>query len=148
MSVDFCDRAECARRVVTSDDLAFLDEGRAHLPSHDIAKLRTPLQVMETPEMEVAIRDALRRCRTRFQGLQNIESRLDPPVISRVVSQIRFANGRSDSDSEQSSDSDPSMYEPEESDARPPSCSVCYRGLTQPCWYCATCRPGKVQSTP
>lgn len=131
---------------MTADDLAFLDERRPHLPSHDIAKLRTPLQVMEIPEVEAAIRDALRRCRTRFQGLRNIEARLDPPVVSRVVSQIRFANGRSTSDSEQSSDSEPSMYEAEESDARPPSCSVCFRGLTQPCWYCVTCRPGKVQS--
>lgn len=106
--MDFCADSRCYSEAVTRSDLE-----NAHLPTHDLVKIRTNIQWHDLDGLKNSALEVLKQWRL-------------PPA---PTSNIQAAD-----DNEK-----PSTEDEETQPERPTHCFACRTIVTQPYWYCTLC---------
>lgn len=142
--MDLCGSPECIADEVTREDLA-----KAHLPHHDLVKVRRVIFTRQFGKMDRAAKEALERARAAFEVDETAESEesddensddesgnkesdhltLPTPVTPKRLSIQSIAQRRGSVFTQTNVNTDGK-----------PTCAVCKEKVTQPCWYCVQCQ--------
>ncbi|KAJ6618743.1 hypothetical protein B0H10DRAFT_1794829 [Mycena sp. CBHHK59/15] len=111
-TVDFCDTPSCSTVKVAVSDHHVLSQ-RAHLPTHDVMKLR---RVVHLRQFGKTYREAKRALAKARQFFPSVEDDADANAIEKYH-ESRAPIPRDSS----------------------PKCAACDIPVTQPCWFCVQC---------
>jgi hypothetical protein len=163
-TVDFCSTPDCLAHRVMRDDMQ-----KAHLPHHDLMKVRRVVHTRLFGKTYREAKEALKHARTFFKPTQPgmraqpeapSESESDtedeeghPPVIVQAKRMSRIPtlavaipnSSRRDSTYIPGAENPLSMYPTSAVSTAPnagfsgPLCCACDKPVSQPCWYCVQC---------
>ncbi|KAI0951411.1 hypothetical protein AcW1_008459 [Taiwanofungus camphoratus] len=110
-TVDLCEDGRCLSAAVELEQRP--DLSSPHLPSHDIFKVRAVAHQREFGKLDLAARNALKRARDAFTSAASV----DYEKSMEAKSEDRRLNVSK----------------------RSPTCIVCSKLVSQPCWHCIIC---------
>lgn len=144
---DFCDKPECiASTIKTGDDLS-----SAHLPTHDIVKIRSP--ILHDREIGKVLREAkagLERAKNLLLEVVNQKRLKTEEKLRGKVRMVEAGDGK-DKDERVSMKLAPAIREAISSDSKSqdevdmPRCLRCRKPVSLPCMYCIDC-PGALSA--
>jgi hypothetical protein len=154
-SVDFCETQGCIDHRLIRDDML-----KAHLPHHDLMKVRRVVHLREFGTTYRNAKEALKNARTIFKSSSSStdpdtdsESEADTededghaPASAKRLSRIpalaisipQQATPAALSSAHPATAVSTSMQVPNPI-SKPPPCCGCSKPVTQPCWYCVQC---------
>ncbi|KAJ7481633.1 hypothetical protein FB451DRAFT_1236685 [Mycena latifolia] len=152
-TIDLCSTPDCLTQRVMRDDMQ-----RAHLPHHDLMKVRRVVHMRQFGKIYRDAKEALKHARTFFksptaEAENDSESEADtedeeghPPLSAKRLSRVpalalSIPQATLGSEYPMSAVSAALSHSSQVPDpvASGPSCCACKKPVSQPCWYCVAC---------